>query len=695
MLIRSITVFLVGILIICDLHSQVISPNGYSGLGIIPSASTIKAGQAIFSFDQTVPGTPISSGFNSQIGFGLTENLELVGRLATNDLKCNMFKDGECPSSTYRDFSSSIKWSLPIDFLKENKAAVAIGVTDFGGAATFFRSYYVVGTKSVGEFDISLGRASAKVPTSILDGTFASLTWKPVNWSNLSVQKVGQNSSAHALFETPLFNSGSNAWLTLNHRLSDASVMSKKWIGWGVSIPLDQTQSKTNSSLYISAQSQSTKKPLEKLTPSKLIDALIDKGFYKVKAGIKSNGILVLELENTSYLWNVLDAAGVALGVVSGAYASELKEQEFELTISSKGIKQIKVLGEARCVGLWLSTGEVCSKLSVQSLLQRNSDTDLLSFNLTKVLEGFDDPVNWSTAVSWSFRPEMIASPVLISTIGTEYGALDFDLGANMNVVLPLWAGASLETNRVVPLGLGTRQFEQGGVFFGSRLKGVTNRTLFHQLFNFAAINTQARFSAGTAYSVWEGKQIETSSQSGDGRYKFGYTGGSFKDGSKDVSSVSVHKREYGLFNFRYANNDQQSSQTEVTYGKFWAGDKGVSLNQRFWYGDSTLNVYFRRTRMTDSQPLVSFAGVQLSIPFTPRENKSFEHFGFRGVSQWTYSLETKVLEKDNIITGGYGEVPRVGDSLVMTLNRDRNSSRYYDTNIGRMRNAYLILGNN
>jgi len=695
MLIRSITVFLVGILMICDLHSQVISPNGYSGLGIVPSASTIKNGQTTVSFDQSVPGAPITTGFNGQIGFGLTENLELVGRLATNDLKCNMFKEGDCPSTTYRDFSSSIKWSLPIDVLKQNKAAVALGVTDFGGAATFFRSYYVVGTKTVGEIDISLGRAAAKVPTAVLDGSFASVNWKPIDWASLSLQKVGQNSSAHAAFEKPLFNNGSNVWITLNQRLSESPVMSKSWIGLGISMPLDQTQSNVNKTNLITNHTQSIDKPLEKLAPTNLKNALIEKGFYKIKIGSKQNGNLVLELENTAYLWNVLDAAGVAMGVIAGSYSSEPKEQYFELTISTKGIKQLKVKGEAKCIGLWLSTGEVCSKLSVQSLLQRNSDTDLVSINLTKALEGFDDPVNWSTAVSWSFRPEMIASPVLISTIGTEYGALDFDLGANMNAVVPLWAGASLEANRVVPLGLGTRQFEQGGVFYGSRLKATTSRTLFHQIFNFASVNTQARLSAGKAYSVWEGKQIETNTQFADGRFKFGYTGGSFKYGSKNINTSGVNQREYALLNFRFANNDQQTSQTEVTYGKFWAGDIGVNLNQRFWYGDSNLNVYLRRTRMTDSQPLVSFAGVQLSIPFTPRENKSFEHFGLRGVNQWTYSLETKVLEKDNIITGGYGEVPRVGDSLVMTLNRDRNSTRYYDTSLGRMRNAYLNLGNN
>jgi len=204
-------------------------------------------------------------------------------------------------------------------------------------------------------------------------------------------------------------------------------------------------------------------------------------------------------------------------------------------------------------------------------------------------------------------------------------------------------------------------------------------------------VNTQARLSLGTAYTSWDGRQLETSTQTNNGRHKFGYTGGSFKNDSFQQNN----EKNYRLLNYRYVNNDQQTSVTEITQGKFWGGDKGFSVNQRFWYGDTTLNVYFRRSRMGEGQPLVSFAGLQFAIPFTPRENKSLEHLGFRGVSQWTYSLETKVLEKDNIITGGYGEVPRIGDSLVTTFNRDRNSTRYFDTNLSRMRNAYLNLGNN
>ncbi len=676
--------------LIATANAQQLSPNGYSGLGLVPSANTLKGGAAVLAFDPTAPGAPITSGYNTQIGFGLMDNLELVGRLATNNQKCNMVRAGACPDNSYRDFSASMKWSLPIDWLKQNNALVALGITDFGGASTYFRSYYAVGTKSFDQFDVSVGQAKAKVATSMLNGLLASVTWRPTNWANFSVQKVGENTSAHALLQTPIFTDGSSAWLTFNHRISEAPVMDKNWVGWGVSMPLDRVEKTSVSTPLQKAAPQTGTKELANLKPSDLPEALKARGFYNPKIGTKSNGQLVLVLENTAYPWSILDAAGVALGVISSAYAKEINAQEFELVLTTRGIRQLKLTGEAKCVGLWLSKGEVCSKLAVQSLSQRSTDTAFVSSRLMNALGGLDDAVSWSSGSAWSFRPEIIISPTLVTTIGTEYGSFDGDMGANINAVIPLWSGAMIENNRVKPLGVGTKQFEQGGLFYASRLKPATNRTLFHQLINLPALNTQARLSAGKAYTVWDGRQIETSTQTDNGRHKLGFTEGSFKNDALAYNN----ERNYRLVNYRFANNDQQTSVTEVTQGKFWAGDKGFSINQRFWHGDTTLNIYLRRTRMTDSQPLVSFAGIQFAIPFTPRENKSLEHLGVRGVSQWTYSLETKVLEKDNIITGGYGEVPKVGDSLVMTFNRDRNSNRYYDTNLGRMKNAYVNLGN-
>jgi hypothetical protein len=668
-----------------------LSPNGYSGLGIVPTARTLEGGKAFLSFDPTMPGAPHFHGYNTQVGLGLTDGLELVGRLATNDLKCNMFKSGACPVGTFRDFSSSMKWSLPIDWLKKNDAAFALGVTDFGGAATFFRSYYAVGTKNLGNFAISLGKAKGKADAAVLDGNFGALTWRASDYITLSAQRVGEHSTAHAMLSAPILSDGTSAWLTLNRRASDTPVMDKNWIGWGVSVPLDRVEKKEVAALINLGDASVHKanripiKPLKAIEPTELSQEFKLKGFFNPKIAKKLDGTLYVQVENTAYQHNILDASGVALGVIASAYTKINDQQNFELVVTTRGIKQILLKGEAKCVGMWLSGGQVCPSLSVSSMSQRAYGSGLFQESFFETLGALDSSFLGSSGSAWAFRPEIIISPTLVNAIGTEYGSFDIDLGANINTVIPLWSGATIESNRVKPLGVGTQNFEARMPFYGSRLKAVTNRSLIHQLVNVPSMNTQARLSWGKAYTDWEGRQIETSTQSDNGRHKLGFTQGAFENTSVPYNM----EKHYKLTSYRYAHNDQQTSVTELTQGKFWGGDRGFSINQRFWHGDVNLNVYFRRTRMTELSPLVSFAGIQVSLPFTPRENKGGENLALRGVSQWVYSIETKVLEKDNRVTGGFGEVPKIGDSLVMTFNRDRNSTRYYEANLSRLQNAY------
>jgi hypothetical protein len=656
-----------------------LSPNGYIGLGVIPSAKTLENGYSVFGFDSTLPGAKKVDGYNTQIGLGLYSNFELVGRLATNDLKCNMFKAGACPPDNIRDFSASLKWSLPFNWLKQNNASVALGVTDVGGAASYFKSYYIVGSKQFNQFEVSLGNAQAKADNALLKGNFGAIGYRPNEWVNLSAQRIGSQSWISASVQSQILKTGIEGWLTFNQRLSQDETTEKKWVGVGVSFPMDRT-SKVNE-LPKQKTTSTPNKLVKETNPSDLAETLQKYGFYNPKIGHRQNDTLVFVLENSSYQWNILDAAGVSLGIVAGALAKKDQQQKFEIILTSRGIPQVALVGEAYCAKKWLEDGQVCNTLSITSLNQTTSN-NAHSHN--------DEDITWANEREWSFRPEIILSPTLVNPIGTEYGAFDIDTGLNLNTVLPLWKGATIETNRVSPLGVGTRAFEAGGVFYGARLKPLTNRTLFHQLVSIPSVNTQARLSVGTAYSVWDGRQIETSSQSNDGRHKFGILAGSFKTDTLRFNN----EKSYQLVTYRYAYNDAQSTVTELTQGKFWGGDKGFSVAQRFWHGDTAFNIYIRRTRLTESSPLVSFAGLQFSIPFTPRENKSYKHLSVRGSSQWTYTLESRIFDKENRISGGYGEVPKVGESLFQTFNRDRNSTRYFENNLSRLKEAFVNLNN-
>jgi len=665
-----------------------VSPNGYSGLGVVPSASTLGVGTSLITFDPTLPGAKNTLGYNTQIGFGLYEGLELVGRLATNDQKCNMYKAGACPRDMIRDFSASLKWSLPLNWLKEHDASVALGMNDVGGAASYFKSYYVVGTKRLGDFDLMLGQAKAMGDRALLSGGFGSVGYRPSSWSTLSLQRVGQNSWVSASAQSPIPFSQASAYVTVNKRLTDAPLTEKNWVGVGVSMPLDASASSQKMSQSEEKAPPFAKSPgnrlVQDLKPKELSSALAAQGFFNPKIG-RQKDCLIVQVENTAYAWNVMDAAGVALGVVASTYGGTGKLENFEINITSRGIGQVQLSGEASCVKRWLQTGEVCASLGVRSLLQRNIAA------LPAVENNYASDmavVAWSEGSAWSFRPEIVISPTLVSTIGTEYGSFDMDIGANINTILPLWTGAVIETNRVKPLGIGTHGFEKGGVFYGSRLQPLTNRTLLHQIVSVPTLNTQARISYGTAYTVWQGSQFETSTQSDNGRHRLGLLKGDFKN---DALAYNNEKK-YELATYRYSHDDRMSTVTELTQGKFWGGDRGWIVGQRFWHGDTALNLYIRRSRMTELSPLVSFAGIQFSIPLTPRQNRGVEHAAIRGINQWTYTLETKVFDKDNRITGGFGEIPKVGDSLMQYFNRDRTSTRYLETGLIRAKSVFNEL---
>jgi hypothetical protein len=659
------------------LVAEVLSPNGFSGLGLVPSGSVTSSGKATIFFDSTLPGAANTKGYNTQIGLGLYDGFELVGRLATNDQRCNMFQAGDCPANTIRDFSASLKWSLPLEWLKQNNSRLALGVTDVGGAASYFKSYYAVASKEIGPFELSIGQAKAMANYALLRGAFGGLTYRPAKWLDLNVQKVGSNSWAVASLQSDIPYTKASGYITLNQRLTDAPVTEKQWVGVGFAMSLDGTTSRKKDRQQSASSQAQSNKSIANLMQEDLYGQLQMNGFYKPRIS-ENQKQLKVEIENTSYAWNAVDAVGVALGVLAATHGN-VKGQTFELNVTSRGISQAVVTGDAPCLKRWLETGEVCGSLSVRSGLQRSGkNASLGEINIMQLLG----------LANWTFRPELVISPTLVSSIGTEFGSFDMDGGVNINVVLPIWAGATLETNQVRPLGIGTKGFEQGGVFYASRLKPVTSRTLLHQLVNAPSINTQARFSMGTAHTTWDGHQLETSTQSDNGRHRLGLAVGSFKN---DNLSANNYKN-YELATYRYAYDDRMSTVTELTTGKYWGGDKGWSIGQRFWHGDTALNIYLRRTRMTESAPLVSFAGLQLSIPITPRVNKGMHHLALRGANQWTYTLETRVFDRENLLTGGYGEVPRMGDNLVQTFNRDRNSTRYLESSLMRAKSAFNEL---
>ena len=156
---------------------------GYTGLGLTPNAHTLAWGRFETTYDNQLPGVVRNpKGHNYTAAFGLLPNIEVSGRVAANDLHNNCYTQG-CGNA--RDLSAAAKMGIGLD--AGNRFRVAVGATDFGGAATFFRAYYGVLTYNESALEASAGLAKRSKSgvggaSSPLNGPFGSVAWQPLPW---------------------------------------------------------------------------------------------------------------------------------------------------------------------------------------------------------------------------------------------------------------------------------------------------------------------------------------------------------------------------------------------------------------------------------------------------------------------------------------------------------------------------------
>jgi len=217
------------------------SPIGFSGGLLTPSARTLPWGTAGLRYDRQVPGPRRHQGHNYAIGFGVLPYVEAAGRVATNDLHCNMYLPGACgpEGPGIRDLSMSFKVAVPLD--ADERFSVALGATDLGGAATNFRSYYGALGWRQGAFDLTLGTGQAESRSAVLSGPFARLAVQVLPMLQLSAERVPDGSWVTArLFAAPGWLPDHwQAFVDVNRRIGDSHHTDSSWFAAGLNIPLD------------------------------------------------------------------------------------------------------------------------------------------------------------------------------------------------------------------------------------------------------------------------------------------------------------------------------------------------------------------------------------------------------------------------------------------------------------------------
>ena len=108
--------------------------------------------------------------------------------------------------------------------------------------------------------------------------------------------------------------------------------------------------------------------------------------------------------------------------------------------------------------------------------------------------------------------------------------------------------------------------------------------------------------------------------------------------------------------------------QVELTAGQFYNQDRGWHIASHHWMGDTRFKLSYRRTGAQDDprQPVRTFAGIEASFPLGPKASTGQVGITtyLRGADRWSANLETKMGERDNLLTAGYGQVPKVRHGL-------------------------------
>jgi hypothetical protein len=698
------------------------TPAGYTGLGITPNAHLLGWGRTEASYDNQLPGIVQNpQGHNYVLGFGLLPNLEVSGRLAANELHSNCFTEN-CGA---RDLSASVKGGIGLD--AAGRFRVAGGVTDIGGAVTYFRTYYGVLTYNEGPVEVSAGLArrtgsGINGSRSPLDGPFAAASWTPFPWIRGQIEYSDRNAWAGVRLFAPKewLPEGWTAYIGATQRLTESTLTQRSWWTAGISIPLykvpDLPGNRAKAPLPELAGTQlpapvyeartlppppspqvAAPSPSPAAVTTDQLDALAAelkaKGLEDISVGRMPDGSVALRANNASYNWNSADAVGAALGAVARTLGST--PIAYRLILTQRQVPLVAVTGQANCLKEWIA----------------NQAATCTAGELSTPGTGPLDPLHRGAAwhvsnlqPSWKTLRVRL-SPVLRTNVGSEVGVLDYSAGVNVGLELPLWAGARVEWRRNVPVD-NSSDYERGALFGARRVKAETERLAFTQTlrlpleawlapgddakarrWGLAGVTAQA--TVGRVGSYFDGALGSIRWEPGEGRHRVTAQAGRFRHaefGAPDAPGPRLATPV--LASYRY-NVTATRTFLEGTAGQFFNNDRGFQVGMRQWFGDVAVGVYYRRARFEGS-PVRQFAGIELSLPIGPRrEMAPAWNVQVTGTPRFKHGVETTLREPvgGNPVRTGFGVMPPA-PSLEETFNSDRSGLAYFEDNVRRIRDA-------
>jgi hypothetical protein len=439
--------------------SEAMAANGtgaFGGLSITPTAQ-VDGGGMTFQVQNRVIGTGRYDGINLTNVFGLSDFLDVGGRIAANTTNVNLYAGG----GGDRDLSASAKLQLnPLLGYAASPFKVSLGATDVGGAATLFRTYYGVASYGASAWTASAGYAKAgqtNILHNPLQGAFinGSLQIKP--WLDLQAESTSTRSwLAMAAKNDTLLPSwgapgGTTIYAKLNSQVRGPNLVGgSPWLDVGIRLPLDWTQIKTPPSSPLGAMRQiaathnhvvtieqtpthakaqarqdgaSDKTEITNLVQDEsslvpyaqeLAQKLINSGLEGVSVGVIGD-MLIVKASDMVYEHSLLDGAGVALGQLAQNVPEQINQYRY--VHARWGTPAIGFTGDIRCLKDWLDRGHKCMTVDVAQPVFRNLNQ--WTANVPWAVENMQD---------FRYKPRIKLNTVQNYYAATEFSLLDYSV---------------------------------------------------------------------------------------------------------------------------------------------------------------------------------------------------------------------------------------------------------------------------
>jgi len=702
--------------------SSSMAQTGFTGLLRIPHAEALPFGSLSVNYqweDNIDYDTCYACGAHKTIlmGVGLLPGLEFTVQNTHKQISDGPGWGGGHSS----DLSFSAKYDFK-PFLPKEWFSFAVGVQDYGGAASHHKNAYAVASKSFFadtyyHFRLTAGYGQGdtgnQMGADYLQDAFMGVEWQPLPWVQLLAEHdgTGINSGIKLLSDDNWLPYGWKANVTYQV-YSDSLTKNRdnQWLGLGLTWPLVIGESADRYSVegvdehaFVNEKQKAeiiekikNEKPaeLEKIAaiPSssllsdktkqnneakQVLKVLVEYGFENVRVGWSDKAIVVA-LENNLFNWNELDGIGVALGLIVANSDTEF----FQLQLLNNQIAVVKVEGESH---------------QYREFITQTDEPPVVDHGLVVSNYGIESGgIDWvsDSEASSHFVPRFIFSPHLRSAMGTELGVFDYSLALSTNLQMSLWKGGVVDVRHLLPIAH-SDSYEDGQYFAGGRHTSEIDRILFHQAFGLPSGFT-TQFSAGQIIKNYRGVVNETYWQSPKGVHRFKTEIANFSHQNTDYSYQPL------LLSYRYYLRPLDLS-IEGMYGQHWAGDLGGSISFKQWFGDMAVALTYQNTTCDRSNTQYScardgyaenheYAGLNFIFPFGTRKNAS-PSIGIqvKTLEQWAFGYRSRINNHANYIGGNRSAKTNLQYNVEQQYyNRDRLSSVYINSHAQRLREAYL-----